>query len=188
MIHHQYSYNKSINLYGKCFMNIKYDKEICYIYDTLLLPLITSTCYPLHCDLLIERNNCLIYFQSESPSHRSSNNKTPSKNNVQVNAILQATKIIKSQSSSPNPSYNRTTSATVSNVLKNSNNSNTTTPRKGKYNAQIFFQFYKWVGTTCRFIYLEMRSIDDDCMITKNTKEIARMVTKADDKIAFLLH
>lgn len=95
--------------------------------------------------------NCLIYFQSESPSHHPSNNKTPRKNDAQVNAILQATKFIKSQSSSPNPSYNRTTSATVSKVLKNSNSSNTTTPRKG--NVLILFKIYKCFGTTCRCLF-----------------------------------
>ena len=115
--------------------------------------------------------NCLIYFQSESPSHHPSNNKTPRKNDAQVNATLQAKKFNKSQSSSPNPSYNRTTSATVSNVLKNSNNSNTTTPRKGKCNVLILFKFYKWVDTKCRYIIWKFNSFDDDCMIQKKLFE-----------------
>lgn len=74
-----------------------------------------------------------LYFQSESPTHRPSNNKTPTKNDAHVKAIVQANKFIKSQS--PDPSY----SLTTSNILKSSNN---TTPRKGELMQDFIHVFW----------------------------------------------
>jgi hypothetical protein len=79
------------------------------------------------------------HFQSDSPTHHhQSNNKTPTRSEARVNAILQSKQFI--ASSSPDPSY--LTSLSATHILKNNNtknsngnnknNSSTTTSRKGK--------------------------------------------------------
>lgn len=90
---------------------------------------------------LFSLNKKFFFLQTESPSHRPSNNKTPTKSEAGINVAAKSTK--STFIALPPPVSTNSSSCTLvtaSNILSN-NSSTSSTPRKGKRSITYLFYF-----------------------------------------------